>query len=442
MFTARPMVNAECQRGLFPSILIIALVSHFVYYYGVINGTYSQVQWLLAIAVGSLLVGYFFGSVIVPSKERIRNKRRQLVDRIDGKRMKLISLVFFLVGLLVHIYFYSSHSFTNYAESYDASQGFGYITVFFNFIPLSLILNEFLISRDLMSKKWTVASRIVLMAFCVFYFLALMKRRQVLFLLLAIMAIWGPRLKPMTKGLIYLIGIGLLILFSVFGRVRGYYDANGIIPTVYFVLANFNPEWLAIDSTEGKYISIILNDVNGYVNSYGYNPGILLGVAFCLIPRALLGASKPMSFPTWYVATFHPDLYGTGVGFAGSMIAELYLIGGIEFLLLGYVAIGFICARMQRRGTLKGDPVGNIVYAIFIYTIVLLPRYDLASLVIDIAFIYLPLIWAMKTCTLKQGRAYSVNAKQNGNAVVAVKRDISPDDVIKSAARENQVWQE
>ena len=78
------------------------------------------------------------------------------------------------------------------------------------------------------------------------------------------------------------------------------------------------------------------------------------------------------------------------------MVGELYLIGGQLLLIFGYFCIGFVCARIQRRSRFVDDPVGNIVYAIAIYTMILLPRYDLASLLIDFVFSYVPLILAMR----------------------------------------------
>lgn len=46
--------------------------------------------------------------------------------------------------------------------------------------------------------------------------------------------------------------------------------------------------------------------------------------------------------------------------------------------------------------------MGCIVYAVFVYTVLLLPRYDLASLLIDLVFTYLPLIWAVSS-SLREG---------------------------------------
>jgi hypothetical protein len=182
----------------------------------------------------------------------------------------------------------------------------------------------------------------------------------------------------------------------VFGRVRGYFSAYGLARGVEYALQNFDVGWLAIDELEGKYISRTLDDVYAYVQWYGCDASVLLGVLFIMVPRALLGGSKPLAFPEWYTFHFYPDDFIAGTGYAGSMIGELYLIGGAPLVCLGYVLIGFVTARMQERGSSAGDVKGNVIYAVYIYTLLLLPRYDLASLVIDIVFVYGTILWAVR----------------------------------------------
>lgn len=160
-------------------------------------------------------------------------------------------------------------------------------------------------------------------------------------------------------------------------------------------------DWLSFGELEGKYISRTLNDVYGYVKNNGNAPGVLLGVLFCMFPRSLLGGQKPLAFPEWYTQHFYPADYARGTGYAGSMIAELYLIGGIVLVIIGYLFLGYLCARIQKRGMRQQDIQGRLVYSIFIYSILLLPRYDLASLLIDICFFYFPLIIALK-CSQKR----------------------------------------
>lgn len=393
--------NLNRHNSFFPSLLLIALGSQFVYYFDVLDGTYERCLWLVALATSMIVVGYFFGTNVKLSNARARVRNGRIPREFDAKFLKRVSMIFLLIGVIAHLVYYSSNPVTTYGESYGAGRGNGFITVFFNFVPLSLILNEFLISRGKASRRFTVFNRVALLVFCGLYFFYLMKRRQILFLLIVVIAIWGPYLKSSTKAIVYVLGIILVISFAIFGKVRGYFDANGLAMTIDYAVSNFDWSWLALDEMEGKYISRTLNDVYGYVATDGHDPTVLMGVLFCLIPRALLGGSKPLAFPEWYTYHFYPTDYQAGTGYAGSIIGEFYLIGGVPLIIIAFFLIGFVTAKMQIRGRTNNDTVGNLIYAIFIYTLLLLPRYDLTSLLIDVVFIYAPLIWAMH-CSLSR----------------------------------------
>ena len=102
------------------------------------------------------------------------------------------------------------------------------------------------------------------------------------------------------------------------------------------------------------------------------------------------------------------------------MVAELFLIGGLTVVIIGYALFGVLCARIQIRGRRSDDAVGCIVYAVFVYTVLLFPRYDLASLLIDLVFTYLPLFWAVSS-SLREGNPHKIPqrkmlGKQRGNA--------------------------
>ena len=384
------------QKCLYPSLLILALISHTVYYINVLNGTYEQCLPLLAAAIAALTLGYLLGSVTSPNRIERPEQHRPL-NAQSANRIKNIAFCFFLIGVAAHVVHYTTHPLTSYSASYGANQGSGYVTAFFIFWPLSIILNEFLITRGFGGKSLKWASRLSLILFCFTYFFLLMKRRQILFLLIALGAIWGPRLKSPAKILVYAGGAFLVLGFMVFGKIRGYYDVHGLESSITYAIANFTPEWLSLEQTEGKFISRTLDDVFRYVRTSGYDPSVLTGVATCLIPRSLLGGSKPLAFPEWYTSHFYPDNFTAGTGYAGSMAAELFLIGGLAVVIIGYAIFGVLCARIQIRGRQSDDAMGCIVYAVFVYTVLLLPRYDLASLLIDLVFTYLPLIWAVSS---------------------------------------------
>ena len=411
-------VNAGRQNGFFPSLLLIALASQFMYYFNVFYGTFERCLWRVILAVSMIVVGYFFGALIKLSNNERRIRKATSFSNFDDKLLKRISIVFLLIGIIAHLVYYSSNPITSYGESYGSGRGNGFITVFFNFVPLGLILNEFLISRGKASRSFAIFNRTALLIYCGLYFFCLMKRRQILFLLIAVIAVWGPKIKTSTKVVAYVLGIVLLLLFAVFGKVRGYFDINGLAPTIDYAISNFDWSWLALDEMEGKYISRTLNDVYGYVATEGNDPSVLMGVLFCMIPRALLGGSKPLAFPEWYTYHFHPADFQAGTGYAGSIIGEFYLIGGAPLVFAAFFLVGFVTAKMQIRGKATNDIAGNLIYAIYIYTLLLLPRYDLASLLIDIVFIYIPMIWALRC-------SFSRPSKETKGELSTIRTDVS-----------------
>lgn len=237
------------QKCLYPSLLILALISHTVYYINVLNGTYEQCLPLLAAAIAALTLGYLLGSVTSPNRIERPEQHRPL-NAQSANRIKNIAFCFFLIGVAAHVVHYTTHPLTSYSASYGANQGSGYVTAFFIFWPLSIILNEFLITRGFGGKSLKWASRLSLILFCFTYFFLLMKRRQILFLLIALGAIWGPRLKSPAKILVYAGGAFLVLGFMVFGKIRGYYDVHGLESSITYAIANFTPEWLSLSSKQ------------------------------------------------------------------------------------------------------------------------------------------------------------------------------------------------
>lgn len=387
-------LTSSRPKNVFPSLLLLALLSHGIYYYDVLNGTYNECLPLLVSAAIAMICGYFLSRCLKPSWNR-KSFRNRKIDKVNVTRLQKISCVFWIIGVSAHIYYYSLNPIQGYADSYLSSRGLGFITVFFSFWSISIILNEYLISRYQVSKKFIVFTRVNLLIFCLLYFFIFMKRRQIIFLFLAVIAVWGPKLKISSRWLIYTTGFALVILFAVFGRVRGYYVGADLASTVTYAINNFSLSWFTPDEFEGKFISRTLNDINSYVQFYGLNPSVLIGVICVFIPNALMGGEAPLAFPEWYASTFYPTDYALGAGFAGSMVAELYLVGGLVLLIVGYFLIGFISARIEVRNYETNDIIGNLVYAVFVYTLLLLPRYDLASLLIDIVFTYMPLVFAV-----------------------------------------------
>lgn len=391
-----PSFSGKTLSHFFPSLLVLAILSNIIYYLNVFNGNYAECTFLVVIAITSLILGYFIGFSTVANKYKRSFTLSEFPTLFNSSRLRTVAFLFFVIGIGAHVLYYASHPLTSYADSYGASKGAGYITAFFIFWPLSILLNEFLISRKLAGRGLRIINIISIVLFCFAYFFLLMKRRQIIFLLVSICAIWGPKIKISKKLFAYIVGGVLVLGFMIFGKIRGYYDVNGLESSIAYAIANFTPEWFSLEDMEGKFISRTLADTFNYVQTFGCDPSVLIGVATCLVPRVLLGGVKPLAFPEWYTSHFYPDNFAAGTGYAGSMVAEFYLIGGVAVIIIGYALFGFLCARLQARGSRANDPVGNMLYFLFIYLVLLFPRYDLASLLIDFVFTYIPIIWAMR----------------------------------------------
>ncbi len=378
------------RKAIFTTLLI-AYISHFIYYFGVFNKNYQEVLYLVFIALIALTIGYLIG---ISYRITYNNKNTVIRKKtLSFNQQKNIAFIFITIGILSHILYYRNHMFSRYAEGYGASRGYGYITVFFNFWLVGMIILEYLSDNDLINKKIKWGNRALMILYIFFYFFILMKRRQIIILFLCILGIWKDKFTKTQKIALYSLGILLIIVFTVFGRVRGVVDSYGILAGFEYSIDNFSLDWIALDSFEGKYISKTLYDVYGYVNQNGYDPSVVLGVVFCMIPRKLLGGMKPLSFPEWYTFHFHYDDYLSGVGYAGSFVGELYLIGGVVLVFIGYFVVGYISARIQKYREHINSSRDTLIYSLYLYTIFILPRYDLSSLLIDAIFMYLPIIW-------------------------------------------------
>ncbi len=394
----------------YPSIIIIALVSHYIYYYNVFHGMYPGTLHFVIVALISLVLGYLFGSIYrFEVGYRIVFSREKKNVLYSARRAGIFLTI---IGIIAHLYFYSTRSFRSYAEGYGVSRGSGYITIFFNFWLVGMVILEYLSEQGFnrFKIKWT--NRLLVLAYVYLYVFVLIKRRQIIILFLAILGIWGYRFSKPKKIVLYIGGLALVIIMLIFGRVRGYIDSFGFEGVISYITNNYNSEWIAIDNFEGQYISRTLNDTVHYVEQNGYDPSILLGVLFCMVPRSLLGGAKPVAFPEWYTKHFFISDYLRGTGYAGSLVGELYLIGGFFTLIIGYLIIGYICSRIQEFSKKNSNITATLVYSLFIYTILLLPRYDLASLLIDTVFLYLPII------LLCGGIDISNNQAQEGNSLI------------------------
>ena len=386
--------KSKIRGRFYPSILLLALASHYAYYYQVFQGKYPKPVYLVVLAMIFLTVGYFVGckyKLVLRTNSRLF-QRKQAIPRMHQETIRRIGMAFFLIGIVTHLYYYSSAVISDYGASYTAGRGKGYITVFLNFWVLGMIVLEYLsfCGQNKGYVKWM--NRVFMVIYTLLYMFVLLKRRQVILLWFAVLAIWGRKMKPWLKLLLYIGGASAVILLLLFGTVRGYMDSHSISETIRYISENFTLEWVSMDRFEGQYMSMMLQDVFDYVQNHGHDPSVLIGVLFCMVPRSLLGGNKPLAFPEWYTKHFYPADYARGTGYAGSIVGELYLIGGVLFLILGYLILGYISARIQKNESKSQTITSSLVYALFIYNILFLPRYDLASLLIDLVFLYFPII--------------------------------------------------
>lgn len=383
------------KQKILPHILIISIISHvLIYYLNVFNGKYPDAIWLVMLSLLSMSVGCFFGNKFRVIFGFVKHKKEDF-SSYNFNKIKKCSFLFITIGILAHIYFYSNNTFSNYADSYTVSQGQGYITVFFNFWLIGMLLLETLSINGMNSPKLKWMNRLLMIIYICLYFFYFLKRRQIILLILACVALRHERLSK--KIGIWLLGIFIILLFTVFGKIRGYLTIYGFVGVWEYLLNNFSLEWIELENFEGKYISRTLDDVYHYVNNNGIDFSIFWGIICCVIPRALFaGGSKPLAFPEWYTMHFFPEDFSRGTGYAGSMIAELYLIGWIPMVILGYFIFGYLFSKLQKYSINTTGMDRNIIYALSIYNVFLLPRYDLASILIDIFFLYLPIILTIK----------------------------------------------
>ena len=71
----------------------------------------------------------------------------------------------------------------------------------------------------------------------------------------------------------------------------------------------------------------------------------------------------------------------------------LYLIGGEVFFIIVYAIVGALCCYFQNelnRAYYLDNEI-SIFYGLFIYILILLPRLDLATILINFLFLYMPI---------------------------------------------------
>ncbi|MED2486637.1 hypothetical protein CN894_06725 [Bacillus thuringiensis] len=369
---------------LIPKSYLIVIITLIFYYWN----TFFEGDFKNKLAVCIFLIGIVIGRMyvkIIPIYKISRD-----TYSLNNKLLIKLGFSMFIVGLLSHFMYYDISVFrtTEYAEGYLNSRGKGYITVFFEWLPLGLLiaLQGF---KEEKRKSAIIFLLLLLIIYCGFYFFILMKRRQIILVAICLAALFIPnKVKLRNVISIYIIGVLGYLIFGIFGKVRGVYQNSTLAETMTFISNNFDWDWIALDTGfEGKYISMILVDTMNYVESMGLDLKVILGSIIVMVPRSLLGGEKLLAFPEWYTFNFHPYEYSQNIGYAGSIVAESYLFLSWAGIFLVALFIGYISKFID--GLSKSSY--KIIYGICIYTFLIIPRLDFGSLLIIFMFSIIPI---------------------------------------------------
>ncbi|MCU5226647.1 O-antigen polysaccharide polymerase Wzy [Bacillus tropicus] len=379
---------------LIPKSYLMVIVTLIFYYWN----TFFEGDFRNKLAVCIFLIGVVIGRMYV--KIIPIYKFNQNTYPLNNKLLIKLGISMFMIGLLGHLMYYDMSVFgtTEYAEGYLNSRGKGYITVFFDWLPLGLLI-ALQGSKEERRKSAVIFLLLLLITYCGFYFFILMKRRQVLLVVICLAALFIPnKIKIRNVIGVYIIGCLGYLIFGIFGRVRGMYQNSTLVETLDFVIKNFDWDWIALDTGfEGKYISMILADTMNYVEYIGLDLKVILGSIIVMIPRSLLGGEKLLAFPEWYTFNFHPYEYSQNIGYAGSIVAESYLFLSWAGILIVSFAIGYISKFIDSLG----QSSYRIAYGICIYTFLIIPRLDFGSLLIIFMFSIIPTYMLIRVTTKK-----------------------------------------
>ncbi|WP_235846589.1 O-antigen polymerase [Neobacillus drentensis] len=378
---------------LIPRSHFLLIGTLIVYYWNTLFGNSLIEKVAVILFILGILIGRFYSNIIPIF--RVPNLSE---TRINNLLVTRLGLFIAGIGLFSHLLYYDLSVFQGieYSENYINSRGKGYITVFFDWLPIGMLLT---ISASNRKNKWMIfVITVLLLSYCSFYFLILMKRRQVILVLICLVAIFLNK-KINIKHVIsmYLLAFGGYFIFSLFGRVREKFQSASFLETLSYIKDNFSIEWISLNNGfEGKYISMILSDTMGYVDANGLNISVLFGALTIIIPRSLLGF-KFLAFPDWYTFIFHPYEHSLNIGYAGSIVAESYLYFSWAGILLFSIIIGYTSKVVD----LLRERKHNIIYGVFIYICTILPRLDFGSLIIMILFTLLPIFLVYKASVIR-----------------------------------------
>jgi hypothetical protein len=292
----------------------------------------------------------------------------------------------YIISLIAHSAFYGRiiGNINSYKDFYLHTSGKGYITVFFDWMPLGLLL---MLQASVKSNKKIKKSisLLLILFYILFYLFVLMRRRQIILLAFGIMVIFSDKKIFKNKLILLILGIIFYVMLMVFGKVRGIYQIYGLEYTLQYIVGHFSFEWIKIKSTEGRAASMILNDIIEYVQTNGITLKPLLGAATVYIPNSLFGVNYS-AFPSWYTKMFHQEMLQGG--YAGSFIAEFYLYFSFPAVVFIYFIIGIFLKKIEKisRKNL------SVLLSLVMYIIFILPRLDLASLIILLIFQISPII--------------------------------------------------
>jgi len=359
--------------------IIVALIALIVYHWSnLASGADDKARNAVLVAVVFVLAGHVFNR-LVPVKNA------QPAGAFRAENLARFGLALLLAGIAAHLIFYLEHlgQIMQYRDNYLLARGRGYLTVFFDWVPLGILMC-LQANQEMNKKSLALACYLSAVIYIAFYLFVLMKRKQLLLLLIGVFILNYSQFK---KKKLFLLGAvaAAYVFLMVFGQVRGFYDAHGLLETFEYIKINFTPQWLVLDNFEGRYTSVILSDVIFYTDRYGIQPWILVADLTAIVPRALW-PSKLMTLSEWYSYTFHPVLYERGGAYASSLIAESYFALSWIGVVVVFFMVGFLCSKADRLRTAGY----TVTFSVVVYVLSLLPRLGGSSIVIYILFLLLP----------------------------------------------------
>ena len=307
----------------------------------------------------------------------------------------LVGVGVFLVALLINKIGLATYFYSDYSEAYSAESGYGYLSVGLFLIETALIV--YVVARSEHGKRMKWPALLLFAAFSL-VILRTGRRRTVLELGLALMAVMQLYCKPIRLRTITLALAAMALVFTVVGQARSSL-AEGLAGMSAFVREDFGAQqlWHVVD--EPASFSMTLSETTLMVPSQQpYRYGMSYLEAFEILLPLKVHPNRPLSSAQWFVWMFDPRQAAVGGGYSYSLIAEGYLNFGIVGpLLICYLQSAFLQGIAQLRRANPYSKSRLLLYAVTFTGLVGFVRGDSASWVkATFVSMLLPAVFAAK----------------------------------------------